>query len=89
MKTSSLRNDARVFINNSDVCLAPIAVYDIFCRALANCSHGHKIKDKDSRAKTISNFQSFVSYPQRAARLSLVIEFGSFKISCTVKRTLS
>jgi hypothetical protein len=70
--------------------LAPIAVYDIFCRALANCSHGPKIKDKDSRAKTVSNFQSFVpKYPRRAVRLSLLIEFEFFKISCTVKRTLS
>lgn len=70
LKTPLLRNDVRVFINNSDECLAPIAEYDIFCRALANSSHGPKIKDKDSRAKTVSNFQSFVSYPRRAARLS-------------------
>lgn len=69
-KTESLRKDARVLINILDACFAPLAVYDGLCRAVSNCSHGPKINDIECSENRVSNFQSFKSYPRRAARLS-------------------
>lgn len=59
IETSSLRNNLIVFINNPDECFAPMAVYDIFCRALANSSHEPNIKDKNCFGKNSFEFPKF------------------------------